>query len=298
MQQYEQESRTLPGLAFGRLVEFSSHLVAVPVEIKTDEDIERYVERSIAELGRPKTVARKIANGEPLDHWEQRYGAVMETTLKGEAERLHRQLARRLHRELAHQRNRELAQRRNREFDRRPPRPSASVVRTVELTPLTGSFDRAARTLGDMPEGDVLTFTEFVELMLVRLYEADRQQPGEVIDLSRLAAELGQDVPEGWLFDAVEALADRGLVEDMRTMQTAHAILRGEGRLFVERGGSTGVIDEYRQHPANFVVVSGSGHQVAVATGGSVTQTSVQGAVPEEAWGASRSDRERDSLGR
>lgn len=70
----------------------------------------------------------------------------------------------------------------------------------------------------------------------------------------------------------------------MNVDQAAVARLTGEGRLFVERGGTTGVIDEYRQHPNNFVVVAGSGNQVAVGVEGSVTQTSVDAGIPLEVW--------------
>jgi hypothetical protein len=62
------------------------------------------------------------------------------------------------------------------------------------------------------------------------------------------------------------------------------ASFAGEGRLFVEGGGGTGVIREYRDHPSNFVFVSGSGHQVAVGVGGDVTQTAVPAAIPEDVW--------------
>ena len=203
-------------------------------------------------------------NGERLDEWERRYGSTIEDTLKREAKRLHLELNRHLPR------------------DAEQPRSGAtpSVIRTVRVAPLAGSFDRT-RTLAEM---DDLGFTEFVELILVRLYEADRARPGVAVNLSDLAVELRQEIPDSWAFDAVQVLADRGLVEDMRTMQTPHAILTGEGRLFVEGGGQTGVIDEYRQHPANFVIVTGSSHQVAVGVQGDVEQTSITAEVPEEAW--------------
>jgi hypothetical protein len=134
-------------------------------------------------------------------------------------------------------------------------------------------------------DGEQLTFTEFVELMLARLVEADREKPGEYVDMIPLAAELKQEIPQDWVFDARNALEVRGLVDPLKVLgQTAPAKLTGEGRLFVEQGGGTGVIDEYQKHPSNFVIVSGTGHQVAVATQGDVTQTYVETGVPKEAW--------------
>ena len=56
------------------------------------------------------------------------------------------------------------------------------------------------------------------------------------------------------------------------------------GRLYVEQGGDTGIIDEYKQHRSNFVIVSGSHNQVAVGVEGDVHQTSVQAGVPQEAF--------------
>jgi hypothetical protein len=130
-----------------------------------------------------------------------------------------------------------------------------------------------------------LSFTEFLELMLARIAEADRKEPGTWINMFPLAAELRANVPDDWVFDAREALENRGLVSPLKVMgRTAPARLTGEGRLYVERGGDTGVIDDYRQHPWNFVVVSGTGHQVAVGVEGDVQQASVQTGLPNEVW--------------
>jgi len=96
LQRYRQESRTLPGMAYARLVYFGSNLVADPVQIETDEDVERFLDRSLREWGQPKTLARKFANGERLEDWEARSIAEIEETLKDEADRLHREIVRRL----------------------------------------------------------------------------------------------------------------------------------------------------------------------------------------------------------
>lgn len=95
-QRYRQESRTLPGVAYARLVYFGSGLVADPVQLATDEDVERFLDRSLREWGQPKTTARKLANEEQLEDWERRSVSETEATLKLEAERLQRELVRRL----------------------------------------------------------------------------------------------------------------------------------------------------------------------------------------------------------
>ena len=96
LQRYRQEARTLPWMAYARLVYFGSDLVAESVEIETDEDAERFLDRSLREWGQPKTIARKLATGERLEAWERRSTADVELMLKGEAERLNRELVRRL----------------------------------------------------------------------------------------------------------------------------------------------------------------------------------------------------------
>lgn len=51
-------------------------------------------------------------------------------------------------------------------------------------------------------------------------------------------------------------------------------MLTGEGRLFVEQEEGTGIIREYHQRPENYVIVSGTGNQVAIAGNQSaITQT-------------------------
>jgi len=96
LQRYRQDSRTLPGIAFARLVYFGSDLVDQPVQIETDEDVERLLDRSIREWLQPKGIARKLANGEPLDDVERRLIDGTEATLKGEVDGFHRELLRRL----------------------------------------------------------------------------------------------------------------------------------------------------------------------------------------------------------
>jgi hypothetical protein len=96
VRRYRQEARTLPGMAFARLVHFGSDLNPDPVLIQTDEDVEQWLDRTLREWGRPKTVVRKLVNGERLDSGESEYVREVEETLKHEADRFHQELARRL----------------------------------------------------------------------------------------------------------------------------------------------------------------------------------------------------------
>lgn len=192
-------------------------------------------------------------NAEQLDDWESRSVVEVEATLKREAERLHREVSRRL--------------------------PSDARAGSTALAPIeTASvFDEASDS--------GLRFTEFVELMLARLAEADRERPGEFVDLVLLAEELRQDFPLKWIFDARDALEDRGLVQSVKVFgRTAPAMLTAQGRLHIERGNDSDIISEYKEHRSNFVIVSGSGHQVAIGVEGDVRQTAVHVGVPREAF--------------
>jgi hypothetical protein len=96
LRRYRQEARTLPSLAFGRLAHFGSDLNPDPVVIATDEDVEQWLDRTLREWGHPKTIVRKLVNGERLESGERDYLQQIETQLKAEADRLHQELARRL----------------------------------------------------------------------------------------------------------------------------------------------------------------------------------------------------------
>jgi hypothetical protein len=251
-QRYRYESRTLPGMAYARLVYFGSDLVREAAEIQTDEDLDRLFDRTLREWGKPKTLVRKLVNAEQLDDWESRSVVEVEATLKREAERLHREVSRRL--------------------------PSARAGSTA-LAPIE------AASVFDEASDSGLRFTEFVELMLARLAEADRERPGEFVDLVLLTEELRQDFPLKWIFDARDALEDRGLVQSVKVFgRTAPAMLTAQGRLHIERGNDSDIISEYKEHRSNFVIVSGSGHQVAIGVEGDVRQTALHVGVPREAF--------------
>jgi len=113
-----------------------------------------------------------------------------------------------------------------------------------------------------------LKFSEFVDLILARLYELEREaSPGVLLDLNGIAQELTIKVPPQWVFDAGKVLESRGWAQVVFTFGGGcHARLTGEGRLYVEDQGRTGIIQRYHAAPAQFVSVSGVGNQVIVGS--------------------------------
>lgn len=126
-----------------------------------------------------------------------------------------------------------------------------------------------------MTTGTKLKFSEFVDIVLARLYE--RQQtgdPGKLFDLNAIARDLKDPVPPSWVFDAGKVLETRGWAQVAFTFGGGcHARLTGEGMWFVERG-ATDVIARYRAAPQTYIEISGHGNQVAVGgEGASISQT-------------------------
>jgi len=93
---YKQDDQALPGLALARLVTFGSDLNPEPAMIESDADLGRLLDELIREWGDPRTVVRKLVNGEQLDERTRRSVDATERALKGEAEKLHQELFRRL----------------------------------------------------------------------------------------------------------------------------------------------------------------------------------------------------------
>jgi hypothetical protein len=93
---YRQEARTLPGLAVARLIYFGSDLNPEPPVLESDEDVERWLDKTLREWGQPRTVVRKLVNREQMDDWERRSAEETEHFLKGELDRLYQELTRRI----------------------------------------------------------------------------------------------------------------------------------------------------------------------------------------------------------
>ena len=114
------------------------------------------------------------------------------------------------------------------------------------------------------------TFSQFIDLLLARLYDAQRQNPGGMIDLNEIAADLKESAPEDWVVDAARVMQARGLADCIISYGACRARLTGEGMLFVEEERGTGAIRQYRQEPGQFfqhVSVTGTGNQVVLGTG-------------------------------
>jgi hypothetical protein len=125
----------------------------------------------------------------------------------------------------------------------------------------------------DMP-ATALKFSQFVDLLMTRLYELDHQQGDRFYDLNALAAQIREAIPPGWVFDAGKVLQTRGLAECLFTYGGIQAQLTGEGRLYVEEG--RGITKEVSDHPENYfnVTVIGDSNQVAAVHGQSAATQS------------------------
>lgn len=121
-------------------------------------------------------------------------------------------------------------------------------------------------------EGEKLKFSQFVDLILARLYDLEQEGRTGYTEINAIAGELSQKVPSNWVWDAAKVLEARGLANcEFFVGGVCIAELSGEGRLFVEEGGSR-IIQEYKSDPAQFVIATGRDNQVVVA-GGKATAT-------------------------
>ena len=96
LRRYQYEARTLPGVAFGRLVHFSSNLNPDPVILAEGEDMATVLNRMLQEMWTAGRTVRKLVNNEAMDDYEREAARTVEQTLKNELDRLHQELTRRL----------------------------------------------------------------------------------------------------------------------------------------------------------------------------------------------------------
>jgi hypothetical protein len=119
-----------------------------------------------------------------------------------------------------------------------------------------------------------IRFSEFVDLLLVRLYQYDQQFPDRFVDLAQLAEQVKAQVPPTWVFDAGKVLDTRALADVIFTYGGTSAKLTGEGRLYVEEGrGVTRTVQEAPQNYFNITVNGNNSQVVAGSQTGDVTQT-------------------------
>lgn len=120
-------------------------------------------------------------------------------------------------------------------------------------------------------------FSEFVDLLLVRLYDLDQEHGDRFSDLNALANDIDGHVPRNWAFDAGKVMDTRGWADCLFTFGGVSAQITGEGRLYVEsRQGLTGrALDHREEFFRPSVVVTGSHNQVVVGSQNTASQEAV-----------------------
>jgi len=125
-----------------------------------------------------------------------------------------------------------------------------------------------------MPQ-EKLTFSQFVTLLLTRIYEYEIDNgPGDYIQLGLLAKDFKQNIPPQWIFDAGKVLESRGLAKCLFALGgIVMASLTGEGRMFIEEAMNKdeNVAKEYKNNPGTFINVTGG--NVNIATGNNNIQS-------------------------
>jgi hypothetical protein len=98
-----------------------------------------------------------------------------------------------------------------------------------------------------------MTNTQLAELLLVRLYDlAESGGHMTLHELNPIAKELG--VTDSMkVFNIAKSLEQRGLIKGAFGRNVS-ACFTGNGSMFVEQGGDTGIIEEFRHSPARFIV--------------------------------------------
>lgn len=117
-----------------------------------------------------------------------------------------------------------------------------------------------------------LKFGEFLDALLVRLYELDSDEGPRFFNLDQIVGQMAAPPPRGWIFDAAKVLESRGLARCLYTFGGADAELTGEGRLYVEE--DRGTTPEIRSHRENYfnISITGNNNQVVSGNQGPVRQ--------------------------
>src|SRR5580692_12546916 len=103
------------------------------------------------------------------------------------------------------------------------------------------------------------TFSEFLDRLLLRLYELDRnaENPSHFFNLSEIAGELRDRPPEKWVFDAANVLRTMGWATVEINSMAVSAMISGNGRLYVEQG--RGKINDIQRNRSNIYNLSVTG---------------------------------------
>jgi hypothetical protein len=115
-------------------------------------------------------------------------------------------------------------------------------------------------------------FSEFIDAILVKLYELDRASTDEFVKLDEVIKQIKGSIPPNWVFDAAKVLQSRGFINAIINSMGVFANLTGEGRLYVEE--ERGAVKKIEAAPSNYYITAGDNAQI-VAGGqqGQVTQT-------------------------
>ncbi len=96
--------------------------------------------------------------------------------------------------------------------------------------------------------------TELAELLLTTLYDnAETEGHGKIVVLDNVAKQFGV-TDRMKIFNLAKYLESRGMIHPIYAGSGTLARITGEGAIFVERGGDTGIIPKYRKEPNSFVV--------------------------------------------
>lgn len=105
-----------------------------------------------------------------------------------------------------------------------------------------------------------MTTSELAEFLLTSLFDAAEEKGyDEIFYLSEFAEKVRiKDLAK--ISNATRILRDRGLIQNYNESIGGgpKARISGEGCLFIERGGETGIVQEYREHPEKFIIIDKS----------------------------------------
>jgi len=99
-----------------------------------------------------------------------------------------------------------------------------------------------------------MTNTELAELLLTTVFDtAEKEGHDTLVPLVEVAQKFGikDDMK---VHNLAKFLESRDLIRPLYTNVGPLARITGEGAIFIERGGDTGIIRKYRNEPSSFIV--------------------------------------------
>ncbi len=89
---------------------------------------------------------------------------------------------------------------------------------------------------------DILSFDELVDLLRVRLRDADAVKPGELHSFKELMSDHAEVIADGWYWEALEELKAQGhlhAASDLALGGDADGRLSADGRFYLRSTGET-----------------------------------------------------------